>query len=68
MKPKPRDSKCYYCAGDTFQYGDIEYYEVKKAIKPPFTPHRFVHLGYACLPCVELRKNPPIIDPWKQDE
>ena len=42
--------------------GNYEYFVVKKANKPPRTPHRWCYVGVACNECGE--SNETTIDPW----
>lgn len=54
--------RCYYCDKDMTFY-QSEYYTVRKAIKPPRTPYRFIEIGVACEICGDCRTT--TFDKWK---
>lgn len=53
--------KCYFCRRNISELA--EHYIVRKAIKPPKTPHRWRDFAVACIDCGSAQKTS--IDPWK---
>jgi hypothetical protein len=46
---------CMYCKKN-LAFTNYEYFVVRKVLKPPHTPHRWVTLGYCCDHCHEAGK------------
>lgn len=55
---------CMYCGID-LTFTNYSYYKVRKAVKPPKQPYRFINIGCACDECIEIAKHPSVIDGWR---
>jgi hypothetical protein len=54
--------KCIYCDKD-LTFTNYDYFVYRKAIKPPYTPHRWENAGYVCNSC-EIEGKPTQEDKW----